>query len=96
MHRRLTAERHGTGKAVHSRLIKVEERAVPSAWDKKLWADAANQIRASIERCRAVDKSELYSAEIIARSHDAIARSYLRIADVGQRRGYCFAGFYAN
>ena len=62
---------------------------MPSATDKKLWADAADQLKASRERCQSAYKSASYSAEVIAQSHDAIARSRLQIADVDYRReGY--------
>jgi hypothetical protein len=40
---------------------------VPSGTDKKLWAEAANLIEASRNRCQVAYKSELYSGEVIAR-----------------------------
>lgn len=65
---------------------------MPSISDKKLWADVANQIKASRERCQVAYKNGLYSVKVIAQSHDAIARSHLQIADVDYRRDCCLAG----
>ena len=67
-----------------------------SATDKKLWADVADLIKASRERCQVAYNSELYSGEVIARSRDAIARSHLQIAHVDYRRKCHPAGYFGG
>ena len=62
---------------------------MPNATDKKLWADAADQIKTSRERCQASDKGDSYSAEMIARSHEAIARSHVQIAVMEYKQSLC-------
>ena len=59
---------------------------MPNAADKKSWAHIADQIEASRGRCQASDKSEFHSAEMIARSQEAIARSHVQIAGVDYNR----------